>query len=795
MEILHTINLIKAKVPLENVDLVDTEKRNSYVLKTPTTTFPFLVTDKGNISESRAIQYYLCEKYKPEFLGENIADRAKVNQWCEFASCEICNCVKDLVYPIFGWKKYCKQSADNANNRLKTFLKTLDKNLASNEYICGNKMTIADVLLFRNLRFLMMLHFPEQLRKTLCPSTTKWFEKIMNTPEAINAYGRTVLCKIPQKGFMGEIKRCPIPIPTKKENVPEDEPKKVEETKKETDQNKDGNKKYVDPITGKELSKKEFKKMQKMNNKKDDKNETGGKKGDKKGDKKANQDKKKDVNPDEDISSLGIQNKKEENFSDWYSECITKSEMIDYYDISGCYILRPWSFEIWEAIQEYFDNLIKDIGVQNYNFPLFVSQKALYKEKEHVEGFSPEVAWVTKSGKGEIDPPIAVRPTSETIMYPAFAKWIRSHRDLPLLANQWTNIVRWEFKNPTPFIRTREFLWQEGHTVHATFKEAEEMVYKILEYYRMVYEDLLACPVIPGIKSENEKFPGGFCTTSIEGLLPNGKGVQAATSHHLGQNFSKMFEITFLDKEKNKQFAWQTSWGLTTRSIGILVMMHGDNKGLVLPPKIAPIQVVIVPIKTSKDDPKYILGKGEEIYEQLKSADIKVTFDDSEMHTPGWKYAEWELKGVPIRIEYGKKDLSKDQVTFFCRDNLEKFTVKLTDVVDKVKEMLDVIQKRMFQKQKERVKNSTTHANDFKTFLEGLNKGHIVYTPWCKDSKCEDNVKDKVKEIALQNNEEDSVGTCKTLNMPLDQPKLEEGTKCFSCGNPAKATAIWGRSY
>ena len=505
--------------------------------------------------------------------------------------------------------------------------------------------------------------------------------------------------------------------------------------------------------------------------------------------------KKKEDNQDEDISALGIQYKKEENFSDWYSECITKSEMIDYYEISGCYILRPWSYEIWEKIQEYLGNLIKGIGVKNYNFPLFVSQKALFKEKEHVEGFSPEVAWVTKSGKGEIDPPIAIRPTSETIMYPAFAKWIRSHRDLPLLANQWTNIVRWEFKNPTPFIRTREFLWQEGHTVHATYEEAKDMVFKILDFYKMVYEDLCACPVIAGMKTENEKFPGGLFTTSIEGFLPNGKGVQCATSHHLGQNFSKMFEIVFLDKEKKKQLAWQTSWGLTTRTIGVLIMMHGDNKGLVLPPKVAPIQVVIVPIKTSKDNAAEIMGKGEEIFEKLKSNGIRALFDDSEMHTPGWKYAQWELKGVPIRIEYGKKDLSKDQVTFFCRDNLEKFTVKLDNVVDKIKEMLEVIQKRMFEKQKERINNSTTHAKDFDKFLEGLNKGNLVYTPWCKDSDCEDKVKEKVKEIAEKSEEQDTVGTCKTLNMPLEQDKLEENDKCFFCGKKAQTWAIWGRSY
>ena len=518
--------------------------------------------------------------------------------------------------------------------------------------------------------------------------------------------------------------------------------------------------------------------------KKEEKKEKKEKK--EKGDKKDKKDKKED-NAEEDISSLGIQNKKEENFSDWYSECITKSEMIDYYDISGCYILRPWSYEIWEKIQDYLNTLIKNIGVKNYNFPLFVSQKALFKEKEHVEGFSPEVAWVTKSGKGEIDPPIAIRPTSETIMYPLFAKWIRSHRDLPFLANQWTNIVRWEFKNPTPFIRTREFLWQEGHT--------EQMVYKILEFYRMVYEDLCACPVIPGVKTENEKFPGGAYTTSIEGFLPNGKGVQCATSHHLGQNFSKMFDIVFLDKEKKKQLAWQTSWGLTTRTIGVLVMMHGDNKGLVLPPKVAPTQVVIVPIKTSKDNADEILGKGKEIFEQLKKENIRVIFDDSEMHTPGWKYAQWELKGVPIRIEYGKKDLSKGQVTFFCRDTFEKFTVKFENVVDKIKEMLDTIQKRMFEKQVERVKNSTTHAKDFNAFLEGMNKGKLVYTPWCKDSDCEDKVKEKVKEIAEKSEAQDTVGTCKTLNMPLKQEKLNEDDKCFFCGKKAQTWAIWGRSY
>ena len=510
---------------------------------------------------------------------------------------------------------------------------------------------------------------------------------------------------------------------------------------------------------------------------------------------KEKQEKKKKENNQEEINNLGMIYKKDLNFSEWYSEIILKSEMIDYYDISGCYILRPWAYEIWERIQNYFDNLIKKLDVKNAYFPLFVSQKSLFKEKEHVEGFSPEVAWVTKSGKSEIDPPIAIRPTSETIMYPSFAKWIRSHRDLPLKINQWTNIVRWEFKNPTPFIRTREFLWQEGHTAHSTFEEAEDMVYKILKYYKLVYEDLLACPVIEGKKTDNEKFAGGYYTTSIETMLDNGKGVQCATSHHLGQNFSKMFDITFLDKNKNKQYVYQTSWGLTTRTIGVLVMMHGDNNGLVLPPKVSPIQVVIIPIKTSKDDHKIIQDKGEEIFQLLKNNNIRVYFDDNDMHTPGWKYAHWELKGVPIRIEYGKKDLMNNQVTFFCRDNKMKFTVKFNEVLDNVINYLDIIQKRMFDKVKDNMNKRRSDINNFNEFLIGLNKGNLVYTKWCNDSKCEDEVKERVKKIAAESKEEDTVGTCKTLNIPLEQPNIEEGSVCFACGKPAKVLAIWGRSY
>jgi prolyl-tRNA synthetase len=305
----------------------------------------------------------------------------------------------------------------------------------------------------------------------------------------------------------------------------------------------------------------------------------------------------------EDAHQLGIEFKKEANFSKWYSQVITKSEMIEYYDVGGCYILRPNAYFIWEQIMGYFDSRIKTLGVKNCYFPMFVNEKTLMKEKDHLEGFSPEVAWVTKSGQSELENPIAIRPTSETIMYPSFAKWIKSHRDLPLLLNQWTNVVRWEFKHPTPFIRTREFLWQEGHTAHATLDDADTFVHKILDGYADVYEHVLACPVVKGRKSEDEKFAGAKHTTTVELYVPvSGRGIQGATSHNLGQNFSKMFEIQFEDRDAQKQLAWQTSWGLSTRSIGAMIMIHSDNKGMVLPPRVAQTQVVIIPILKKGND-------------------------------------------------------------------------------------------------------------------------------------------------------------------------------------------------
>lgn len=331
------------------------------------------------------------------------------------------------------------------------------------------------------------------------------------------------------------------------------------------------------------------------------------------------------------VTRLGMETSKATNYSDWYIEVITKAEMIEYYDVSGCYILRPWSYAIWETIQGFFDAKIKTLGVKNCYFPCFISKSALETEKTHIADFAPEVAWVTKSGNSELAEPIAIRPTSETVMYPSFAKWVQSHRDLPIQLNQWCNVVRWEFKQPTPFLRTREFLWQEGHSAFATKEETMKEVLTILDFYAAVYEELLAIPVIKGQKTEKEKFAGGDSTTTIEAYVDvNGRGIQGATSHYLGQNFSKMFDICFEDPEKpgQKQYAYQTSWGLSTRTIGAMIMIHGDDKGLVLPPRVASLQVVIVPCgitaKTSKEEEKALIEQCHQLAKTLKDGCVKV---------------------------------------------------------------------------------------------------------------------------------------------------------------------------
>ena len=496
----------------------------------------------------------------------------------------------------------------------------------------------------------------------------------------------------------------------------------------------------------------------------------------------------------EEINILGITVSKEVDLSGWYSEVITKGQLIEYYDISGCYILRPWAYSIWETIQQKFDADIKSIGVKNSYFPMFVSEKALSTEKSHIEGFAPEVAWVTRSGTTELDKPIAIRPTSETIMYPAFSKWIRSHRDLPLKLNQWCNVVRWEFKHPTPFLRTREFLWQEGHTAHATLDQAAAEVRVILDMYASVYEDLLAVPVIKGQKSELEKFAGGLYTTTIESIIPvNGRGIQCATSHCLGQNFSNMFDIWFEDEKGKKQFVWQNSWGLTTRTIGVMVMWHGDDKGLILPPRVASTQVIIVPI-LSKKDGNAVLQRSREIMEQLKSLGVRVDIDERDIYHPGWKFNHWEVKGVPIRLELGPKDLQERTCRIVKRYNKEAQVVSWDDIAI-IPELLEAIQADMFVRSKALLESKITKANTWEEFFSALNQKNVVLTPWCQQNACEETVKKRSADESKMDEGDHLTGAAKTLCMPFEQEPIEDGTKCFHCGVAATKRVLWGRSY
>ncbi|CAG8496319.1 11996_t:CDS:2 [Diversispora eburnea] len=514
----------------------------------------------------------------------------------------------------------------------------------------------------------------------------------------------------------------------------------------------------------------------------------------------------------EGASQIGIEVRKEADFSTWYTQVLKRSEMLEYYEeVSGCYIIRPLAYNIWQEIQNFLDASIKEMGVENTYFPMFVSQRQLEREKDHVEGFAPEVA-----GSSEMENPIAIRPTSETVMYPYFAKWIRTHRDLPLKVNQWCNVVRWEFKKPQPFIRTREFLWQEGHTAHFTQEEADLEVRDILELYRKVYEDLLAVPVIKGVKSEKEKFAGGLYTTTIEGFIPTtGRGIQAATSHCLGQNFSKMFDILIEDpnapagsdgKNAKKLYVWQNSWGLTTRSIGVMVMIHGDDKGLVLPPQVAQIQVIVIPCgltgKTPEEEKKNVEKKVNEVVEELKSAGIRAKSDLRDTHTPGYKFNHWELRGVPLRLEIGPRDLTNKQVLSSRRDTSAKEPIPLVELKTRVSAILKTIQKDMFEKAKKIYDAHRKIVLKWEDFVPSLDDKNLVLVPWCEQEKCEDAIKERSSRSNAEQEPEDdkapSMGA-KSLCIPFEQPKnppiLEGETTCIACDAYAKRYALFGRSY
>ncbi|KAJ9063921.1 hypothetical protein DSO57_1035870 [Entomophthora muscae] len=517
----------------------------------------------------------------------------------------------------------------------------------------------------------------------------------------------------------------------------------------------------------------------------------------------------KESKEEDTVAKIGIEYKKEDNFPMWYRQVLTKGEMIEYYDVSGCYIYRPWSYSIWRSITAFFDKAITDMGVEPAYFPLFVSQAVLEKEKDHIEGFAPEVAWVTRAGNSELEVPVAIRPTSETVMYPYYAKWIRSYRDLPLRLNQWNSVVRWEFKNPQPFLRTREFLWQEGHTAFLTKKEADDEVLEILDLYRQVYTDLLAVPVIKGVKSEKEKFAGGLYTTTCEGYIPaTGRAIQGATSHCLGQNFSKMFNIEVEDPtaEGTKSFVWQNSWGLSTRTIGVMVMVHGDDKGLVLPPRVASVQVVVIPcglkVSSTEEERLKVEAGVKEVVATLTKAGVRAKADLRENYTPGYKFNHWELRGVPIRLEIGPMDLAKKSTLSVCRHSGAKQAIPLADLPTAIPALLDTIHDDMYSRAKEIFDKNVVRVDEWDKFVPALNNKSLVLMPWCEEVSCEEDIKENSSRSSVGDEPVDekapSMGAkslCIPFEQPTENPIVEGVTKCVACERKAKRFALFGRSY
>jgi len=480
------------------------------------------------------------------------------------------------------------------------------------------------------------------------------------------------------------------------------------------------------------------------------------------------------------MSDIGVSVKKSEGFSEWYTEVIVKSGMADYAPIKGCMIIREHAYAIWEKIQQIVNKKIQATGHRNVYFPMFIPEGFLKKEAEHFEGFIPEVAWVTHGGDSPLEEKLAVRPTSETIMYATFAKWIRSWRDLPIKINQWCNIVRWETKATKLFLRTREFLWQEGHTAHATSEEAEKEVLYILGEYRDLMETYLAIPVLVGVKSDSEKFAGALYTTALEAMMPDGKALQMGTSHNLGQNFAKVFDIKFIGEDEKDHQVWQTSWGVTTRLIGAVVMVHGDDKGLVLPPKVAPIQVVIVPIPYKGAEPEAIAAKAKEIAAKLQARDISVVLDDRAEYTPGWKFNQWELKGVPVRIEIGPRDLKQQQVTIARRDTGQKIAIKEEETLVTVEKLFEDIQNNLFEKAKAALMEMTFSVKNYEEFKKIVSeKGGFLKVAWCGSADCETKIKNETG------------ATIRVRPFGNEEPHAN----CIYCGQKAKEMVFFARSY
>jgi prolyl-tRNA synthetase len=469
----------------------------------------------------------------------------------------------------------------------------------------------------------------------------------------------------------------------------------------------------------------------------------------------------------------------DDNFSQWYNQVVRKAELADYAPVRGCMIIRPYGYAIWENIQRLMDARFKETGVLNAYFPLLIPRSFIEKEAEHIEGFAPELAWVTRGGGQELEEPLAVRPSSETIISHSFARWVQSYRDLPILINQWNNVMRWE-KRTILFLRTAEFLWQEGHTAHRSIEEAEERTLMMLEVYRAFAEEDAAMPVIMGRKSENEKFAGALRTYAIEALMRDGKALQAGTSHNLGTSFAKSFDIQYLDADGQRKYCATTSWGASTRLIGGIIMVHGDNAGLILPPRLATYQVVVVPI-WRKDAEKTVVNETVERVEKMLKGKVRVKVDLSE-NTPGWKFNEWELRGVPVRMEIGPRDVQNNSVTLVRRDNRVKESVSIDALETRLPELLEEVQQSLFRRAKDFQDQNTHYTDSYEEFKQIIaEKRGFVRVKWAEDSAAELAIKEETKA---------------TLRvMPFEQSEGDVKGKCFYTGKPATCEAIFARAY
>lgn len=465
----------------------------------------------------------------------------------------------------------------------------------------------------------------------------------------------------------------------------------------------------------------------------------------------------------------------DEDFAQWYTDIVLKAELADYTTVKGFISIRPYGYEIWENIQNYADKKFKEHGVKNISMPVLIPENLLSKEKEHVEGFAPEVAWVTIGGEEELEEKLCVRPTSETIFSTMYSKWLSSWRELPFLYNQWCNVLRWE-KETRPFLRSREFLWQEGHTIHETAEEAKKFTLDMLEVYADVIENLLAIPVLKGQKTKKEQFAGAEATYTVETLMHDGRALQGGTSHYFGQNFTKPFDVKFQNRNGEQEYAYQTSWGISTRLIGAVIMAHGDNRGLKLPPYVAPIQVIVVPIAQQKEN---VLEEAEKIKSTL-SKKFRVELDNRDNYTVGYKFNDWEMKGVPVRIEMGPKEIERGEVIVTRRDTLEKMPIKIEELEGKLEELIKDIHQSMYDACKKRMEEKTTVAFNMEELEKNMNENQgYVKTMWCGSTECED----KVKEVT------GAPSRC----IPFKQEHLAD--TCVCCGKKADKMVIWGRQY